>query len=75
MLVFLMSLEMIESKKNRFFKFNYFFPWRQAWIALGDMSKEQAMEEYVKLLLARCSIFRIYLENQHSENEEKDRLR
>ncbi len=39
------------------------------------MSKEQAMEEYVKLLLARCSIFRIYLENQHSENEEKDRLR
>ena len=39
------------------------------------MSKEQAMEEYVRLLLARCSIFRINLQTQHNQNEEKDRLR
>ncbi|CAF5120419.1 unnamed protein product, partial [Rotaria magnacalcarata] len=37
---------------------------KQAWIALGDMTKEQAMEEYVKLLLDRCSIFRIHLQIQ-----------
>jgi hypothetical protein len=39
------------------------------------MSKEKAMEEYIKILLDRCSIFRTYLENQNTENEEKDRLR
>ena len=39
------------------------------------MSKEKAMEEYVKILLNRYTIFRTYLENQHMENEEKDRLR
>ncbi|CAF0796377.1 unnamed protein product [Rotaria sp. Silwood1] len=48
---------------------------KQAWIALGDMSKEQAMEEYVKLLLDRCPIFRTYLETQHVHNEDKDQLR
>jgi len=39
------------------------------------MSKEQAMEEYIKLLLNRCPMFRIYLETQHTKNEEKDQLR
>jgi hypothetical protein len=39
------------------------------------MSKEQAMEEYVRLLLDCCSVFRIYLQTQHDQNEEKDRLR
>ncbi|CAF2402350.1 unnamed protein product [Rotaria sp. Silwood2] len=48
---------------------------KQAWITLGDMPKEQAMEEYVKLLLDRCSMFRIYLETQHMNNEDKDQLR
>ncbi|CAF1023421.1 unnamed protein product [Rotaria sordida] len=47
---------------------------KQAWIALGDMSKEQAMEEYVKLLLDRCSMFRTYLETQHMKNQDKDQL-
>lgn len=33
------------------------------------------MEEYVKLLLDRCPIFRQYLEEQRVEVGEKDRLR
>ena len=44
-------------------------------MALGEMSKETAMEEYVKLLLGRCPIFRQYLEEQRVEVGEKDRLR
>ena len=39
------------------------------------MSKETAIEEYVKLLLDRCPIFRQYLEEQRLEVGEKDRLR
>jgi hypothetical protein len=76
MLVFLMLLGMIESKgKSRSFFFNLILNFRQAWISLGDMSKEKAMEEYIRLLLNRYSTFRIFLQNQHVENEEKDRLR
>jgi hypothetical protein len=81
MLVFLMLLVMIESinKSDYFFysllNISFFFRYRQSWISLGDMSKEKAMEEYIKILLDRCSIFRTYLENQNTENEEKDRLR
>ncbi|CAF3468862.1 unnamed protein product [Rotaria sp. Silwood1] len=48
---------------------------KQAWIALGDMSKEQAKEEYIKLLLDHCPMFKHYLEAHHVENEEKDRLK
>ena len=35
--------------------------YRQAWMALGDMSKEHAMEAYVKLLLQSSPAFRTYL--------------
>ncbi len=48
---------------------------RQAWIALGDMSKDQAKEEFIKCLLERCPMFRHHLEAHHVENEEKDRLK
>ena len=48
---------------------------RQAWISLRDMSKEKAMEEYVKLLLDRSSLFRTFLENQSNPNDEEDRFR
>lgn len=50
------------------------FP-RQAWISLRDMSKEKAMEEYVKLLLDRSSLFRIFLDNQSNSTDDEDRLR
>jgi hypothetical protein len=44
-------------------------------MALGDMSKEQAKEEFVQFLLERCPMFRHHLEAHHVENEEKDRLK
>ncbi|CAF0812281.1 unnamed protein product [Rotaria sordida] len=48
---------------------------KQAWIALGDMSKDQAKEEFIKLLLERCPMFEHHLEAHHVENEDKDRLK
>lgn len=44
-------------------------------MALGDMSKEEAMEEFIKLLTERCPMFQPYVEAHHVDNEEKDRLR
>jgi acyl-CoA-binding protein len=71
-----MLLVTIESKKRRNFSLlKLYSDYRQAWIALGDMTKEKAMEEYIKLLLDRCAMFRTYIETQHVENEENDRLR
>lgn len=76
MLVYLMLLEMIESKSRESGKFRWkTFCSRQAWIALGDMSKDQAKEEFIKFLFQRCPTFRLHLEAHHVENEEKDRLR
>jgi len=48
---------------------------KQAWMSLGEMSKEQAREEFIKLLVNRCPMFEHYVEAHHVENEEKDRLR
>jgi hypothetical protein len=77
MLVYLMLLVMIESKKIKKLKnsFDLFRIFRQAWVALGDMSKEQAKEEFIKLLIERGPMFKHYLEAHHVDNEEKDRLR
>jgi hypothetical protein len=48
---------------------------RTAWMALGDMPKEQAKEEFVKFLLERCPMFQHHLEAHHVEGEEKVRLK
>ena len=48
---------------------------RQAWIALSDMSKEEAMQEFIQLLLDRCPMFKPYLQAHHVDNQEKDRLK
>lgn len=48
---------------------------RQAWMALGDMTKEQAREEFVKYLLERCPMFRLHLEAHHVESEEQERVK
>lgn len=48
---------------------------RQAWIALGNMSKEQAKEDFIKLMLERCPMFQHHLEAHHVENEEQDRMK
>ncbi|UJR30951.1 hypothetical protein I4U23_018463 [Adineta vaga] len=39
------------------------------------MSKEQAKEEFIKLLFERCPTFRLHLEAHHVESEEKERLK
>lgn len=44
-------------------------------MSLGEMSKEKAREEFIKLLVNRCPMFEHYVEAHHVENEEKDRLR
>jgi hypothetical protein len=44
-------------------------------MALGDMPKEQAKEEFVKFLLERCPMFQHHLEAHHVEGEEKVRLK
>ena len=70
-----MLLAMIESAQKNRVLFKFYFCCRQAWISLGDMSKEKAMEEYINLLLDRCLMFRTHLETLHVESEEKDQLR
>jgi hypothetical protein len=77
MLDFLMLLVIIESEMKRkiIFTNKFFFIDRQAWIALGDMSKDKAMKEYVKLLFDRYSIFRDYLQAQRVTGEETDRIK
>ena len=79
MLVFLMSLEAIESMKSKRERqtetVGCEFLFRQAWMALGDMTKEQAKEEFVKYLLERCPTFRLHLEAHYVESEEQERLK
>lgn len=72
-----MSLETIESKeeKNRKKRDDDWLEFRQAWMALGDMTKEQAKEEFVKYLLERCPMFRLHLEAHHVESEEQERIK
>ncbi|KAJ8308866.1 hypothetical protein KUTeg_013740 [Tegillarca granosa] len=44
---------------------------RQAWQALGDMSRETAMEEFIKQLDSRCSLFKPFIHAHKAEREEK----
>ncbi|XP_064600558.1 Golgi resident protein GCP60-like [Liolophura sinensis] len=46
---------------------------RQAWQALGDMPKETAMSEFVKLLDELCPLFAPYVKAHKAEQEEKIR--
>ena len=48
---------------------------RQAWQALGDMSKETAMEEFVKMLDSICPLFKPYLQAQKAEEEKQAQLK
>ena len=48
---------------------------RQAWSALGDMPKEQAKEQFIRLLLEICPMFGHHVEAHHVEDEEKIRLK
>ncbi|CAG2250802.1 ACBD3 [Mytilus edulis] len=43
----------------------------QAWQNLGDMSKESAMMEFIKLVDSQCGLLRPYIEAHKAENMEK----
>ncbi|XP_074641767.1 Golgi resident protein GCP60-like [Tubulanus polymorphus] len=48
---------------------------RQAWLTLGDMTKEVAMAEFVKLIDALCPLFKPYIEAHKTEQEEQEKRR
>merc|ERR1719383_1588424 len=48
---------------------------RKAWQALGDMSKDAAMTEFVVSLDQNCSVFRAHVEAHVEEKRERERQR
>ena len=46
---------------------------RQAWQSLGDMSKESAMAEFIKLVDSQCGLLKPYVEAHKAENLEQIR--
>ena len=48
---------------------------RQAWQLLGDMSKEQAMGEFVKYLDSLCPLFKPYVQAHKAEKDDQERRR
>lgn len=47
---------------------------RQAWQALNNMPREDAMLDFVKILDNACPLFRPYVEAHKRDLEEKERL-
>lgn len=50
-------------------------PSRREWAALGNMSKEDAMVEFVKLLNRCCHLFSTYVTSHKIEKEEQEKKR
>lgn len=48
---------------------------RREWAALGNMSKEDAMVEFVKLLNRCCHLFSTYVTSHKIEKEEQEKKR
>ncbi|KYO43509.1 Golgi resident protein GCP60 [Alligator mississippiensis] len=48
---------------------------RKEWVALGNMSKQEAMAEFVKLLNRCCHLFSTYVTSHKIEKEEQERKR
>ncbi|KPP66919.1 Golgi resident protein GCP60-like [Scleropages formosus] len=48
---------------------------RKEWVSLGNMSKEDAMTEFVKLLNKCCSLFAPFVTSHKIEKEEQERKR
>jgi len=46
---------------------------RVAWQSLGDMSREDAMSEFVSFLRKSCSLFAPYVEAHVAERQERER--
>lgn len=52
-----------------------FFGCRKEWAALGNMEKEEAMLDFVKLLNKCCNLFAPYVISHKIEREEQERKR
>lgn len=50
-------------------------PCRREWAALGSMSREEAMLEFVKLLHRCCHLFSTYVASHKIEKEEQEKKR
>jgi len=48
---------------------------RQAWLALGDLSKEAAMAGFIEHIDQFCPMFKAYIEAHRAEKEEQERRR
>lgn len=48
---------------------------RKEWAALGNMEREEAMVEFVKLLNKCCNLFAPYVISHKIEREEQERKR
>lgn len=48
---------------------------RKEWASLGNMEKEEAMVEFVKLLNKCCNLFAPYVTSHKIEREEQERKR
>ncbi len=48
---------------------------RKEWASLGNMEKEEAMLEFVKLLNKCCSLFAPFIASHKIEKEEQERKR
>ncbi len=48
---------------------------RKEWLRLGSMAKEDAMEDFVKLLNSCCSLFAPYVTSHTIEKEEQEKRR
>lgn len=48
---------------------------RKEWAALGNMDREEAMVEFVKLLNKCCNLFAPYVTSHKIEKEEQERKR
>ena len=48
---------------------------RKEWASLGNMEKEEAMVEFVKMLNKCCNLFAPYVTSHKIEREEQERKR
>jgi len=46
---------------------------RKEWLRLGSMAKEDAMEDFVKLLNSCCALFAPYVTSHKIEKEEQEK--
>lgn len=63
---------MMQVCKLYFFNINFF---RREWASLGNMEKDEAMLEFVKLLNKCCNLFAPFVASHKIEKEEQERKR